>query len=273
MAKAFASIDTDGGGTLSLQEVTAAMVKMKMKISPPDLARTFARMDADHSGELDLDEFKHLVKSLEVGPVEPTLRDRRSEAAVRLLQKRHLCSGSGFDLRFDTSTMRDAARRAPRTARAGRSRRRTGAGWGRGHADRALGRASGAAGVAARSQAAQVLRRGRQAEQRRRAPRPDAGLRPRAARQAVTLQASRRTRRRPKRPTRTTTPLPARKATTARSPRCDGTTSSSCGGWRRRARSTSCTTCPASRPRASATCTSGSGCAPEHLSRPRTEGG
>ena len=125
MAKAFASIDTDGGGTLSLQEVTAAMVKMKMKISPPDLARTFARMDADHSGELDLDEFKHLVKSLEVGPVEPTLRDRRSEAAVRLLQKRHLCSGSGFDLRFDTSTMRGRCRTEARAAHRARWAKQT----------------------------------------------------------------------------------------------------------------------------------------------------
>lgn len=121
MKQCFDQIDVDGGGALSLHEVAQAMEKMKVEISPADLARSFARADTDNQGELDLQEFTKLVQSLEHGPVEPTPTDRRSEAAVELRKRRHRHVASSR--RLDTTSYRhqwtsaeDAKRASRRTA-------------------------------------------------------------------------------------------------------------------------------------------------------------
>ena len=62
------------------------------------------RADSDNEGELDLQEFTQLVKSLEHGPVRPTPSDRRSEAALALRTRRHRHAKLSQGL--DTTTFR-----------------------------------------------------------------------------------------------------------------------------------------------------------------------
>lgn len=117
----FDKIDTDGGGTLSLEEVAQAMEMMQVDISPADLARCFVRADEDNEGELDLDEFTRLVKSLEHGPVQPTPTDKRSEAAVALRKRRHRHAASSRKLdttsfRHQWTSVKDAKQAPRRTA-------------------------------------------------------------------------------------------------------------------------------------------------------------
>ena len=54
MKKCFDKIDTDGGGTLSLEEVAQAMEMMQVDISPAELARSFVRADEDNEAHLRL---------------------------------------------------------------------------------------------------------------------------------------------------------------------------------------------------------------------------
>jgi hypothetical protein len=62
-AAIFAEIDADGSGELDLEEFQTAISRFDANISREDAASIFKLSDADHSGELDLGEFQALQKN------------------------------------------------------------------------------------------------------------------------------------------------------------------------------------------------------------------
>ena len=57
MVAAFHRIDTDGSGTLDRKEVKETLTNMMSNVEEEEIDKMVSAMDADHNGEIDMDEF------------------------------------------------------------------------------------------------------------------------------------------------------------------------------------------------------------------------
>merc|ERR1719359_953417 len=62
---AFNALDSDGSGTLEVQEIRRALQLMGKKVSSEKLWEMISEVDDDQSGELDFTEFLQLVRKME----------------------------------------------------------------------------------------------------------------------------------------------------------------------------------------------------------------
>ena len=65
--KQFQSVDDDGSGEISKEELWAIFDKIGMKVSPEKLDYLFTQIDVDGSGFVDLDEFLLMMQKIEEG--------------------------------------------------------------------------------------------------------------------------------------------------------------------------------------------------------------
>lgn len=100
----FLLIDTDGGGTLSLEEVQQFCEKLGLP-SPPSpqvIARLFVQADADRSNAIDKEEFTALCEGIKlvVGLSEKQMVDAYAAHEIRRLFS-YLCTNNGLTMRRD----------------------------------------------------------------------------------------------------------------------------------------------------------------------------
>ena len=82
MSRQFKIMDDDGSKCLSLPEFTKALRDFRVDLNEDDSRRLFAYMDADHSGEIDYEEFVHRIR----GPLN-TFRKQLVTQAFNKLDK------------------------------------------------------------------------------------------------------------------------------------------------------------------------------------------
>ncbi|CAL8462209.1 g1740 [Coccomyxa elongata] len=70
--RTFQKLDEDGSGSISADELTKALRKLWMSVSSEDAERMVGLLDADHNGQISLDEFRRFVYLLPESLVTPT---------------------------------------------------------------------------------------------------------------------------------------------------------------------------------------------------------
>ena len=80
----FKQFDTDGGGSISSEELDLALQTLGLRLQPDQIKQLVLRYDADQSGELDLEEWTELVRdALKVDEKNPNIA-----ASLQLYAKR-----------------------------------------------------------------------------------------------------------------------------------------------------------------------------------------
>jgi hypothetical protein len=79
MQTLFEEMDTDGDGTLSLEELHSGFAKFGVDLATQEVELLFLYLDADKSGDIDLNEFYQMQKnSIELHSIQEYLRRRSS---------------------------------------------------------------------------------------------------------------------------------------------------------------------------------------------------
>ena len=114
---AFKVIDTDGGGTIDMEELAEAFKIYGEKVTGDEMDGIMAIVDADGDGEVDMDEFKAIMltaASADAPERERTLR-RKMRTTVRtlIMRQRFASAIQAFDERYNFLRFSDAKIIAP----------------------------------------------------------------------------------------------------------------------------------------------------------------
>lgn len=84
--KLFDAIDTEGSGTIDIEEFTVAMMESDPSLTEDDCRRIFEEADVDHSGGCSFEEFLALAKTPEADLMNTLQKRDRNRAGLSVIQ-------------------------------------------------------------------------------------------------------------------------------------------------------------------------------------------
>ena len=100
----FAEFDTDGSGSLSLQEVRAALTRLNLPVDER-VDRLFRALDTDGNGSLNFEEFASVCKDMDPGKISAESVAREIDRQANFLEKLGTTVADGFTTSAGTSSL------------------------------------------------------------------------------------------------------------------------------------------------------------------------